>query len=200
MKRIIILILAIAAAKLVFGQRDNPRVVYHHTISTGLSFTPGFMINGTNNAYISGSLEYYLASRVSVSGECFYFLNSRNKTYPELKMNHQLYTGFKFHILKDRTFDPYIGLDPGFALSQTRANYPLADSADAPVELRDSKIGINPVLAFDAGFNVFAVKYFHLFVNGKYVMGRYVGGPEPYSLNEFMVSFGLGLNVNFWKK
>lgn len=201
MKRFTIIIPAIAASLFTIAQNDNPKVKYHHTIRTGLSFTPGFMTNGTNNVYISGSLEYYIADHISISGTSFYFLNSRNNTYPELKMNHQLYSGFQLHLLKDRAFDPYIGLEPGFAVTQTRAAYPV--NIDAPLVMtpvRDTDIGLNPMLSLDAGFNIYAVKFFHLFVNGRYVMGSYLGGPEPYSLNEFMLGFGLGINANFWNR
>ncbi|MGE3822895.1 MAG: hypothetical protein AB7G44_01605, partial [Bacteroidia bacterium] len=79
MKRIIILVLAIAAATVAFSQNDNPKVKYHHMIRNGLSFSPGFMINGMSNVYISGVLEYYIADHVSISSTAYYFLNSRKE-------------------------------------------------------------------------------------------------------------------------
>ena len=59
---------------------------------------------------------------------------------------------------------------------------------------------MNPMIALDAGFNIYAVKFFHLFVNLRYATGRHLGGPTAYNLSEFTTSFGLGLNVNFWNK
>jgi hypothetical protein len=201
MKRIIILVLAIAATMFAFAQNDNPKVKYHHMIRTGLSFAPGFMLNGMSNVYISGVLEYYIADRVSISSTAYYFLNSRKEAMPELKMNHQLYTGVQYHLLKDRAFDPYIGLEPGFALTQTKDVYPL--DVEAPVymmEVRESNISANPMLSLDAGFNIYAVKFFHLFVNLRYATGKHLGGPTAYNLSEFTTSFGLGLNANFFNR
>ncbi len=203
MKRIIILILAIAAAKFAFSQNDNPKIKYHHMLRDGLSFAPGFMVNGMTNAYISGVLEYYIADHVSISSTAYYFLNSRKEALPEmaeLKMNHQLYTGVQYHLLKDKAFDPYIGLEPGFALTQTRAAYPVNIENPSVTQIKDSNISMNPMLSLDAGFNVYAVKFFHLFVNVRYATGRHLGGPTSYNLSEITTSFGLGLNANFWNK
>lgn len=200
MKRIIILVLAIAATMFAFAQEDNPKVKYHHMIRNGLSFAPGFMINGMSNVYISGVLEYYIADHVSISSTAYYFLNSRKDAMPELKMNHQLYTGVQYHLLKDKAFDPYIGLEPGFALTQTNDFYPLDIKEPSITEKRESNISMNPMLSLDAGFNIYAVKFFHLFVNLRYAKGKHLGGPTAYNLSEFTTSFGLGLNVNFWNK
>jgi hypothetical protein len=200
MKRIIILVLAIAAATVAFSQNDNPKVNYHHMLRSGLSFAPGFMINGMGNVYISGVLEYYIADHLSISSTAYYFLNSRKEATPELKMNHQLYTGVQYHLLKDKAFDPYIGLEPGFALTQTNALYPLDIENPMIVEERESNISMNPMISLDAGFNIYAVKFFHLFVNVRYATGRHLGGPTAYNLSEITTSFGLGLNVNFWNK
>jgi hypothetical protein len=200
MKRIIILVLAIAATMFAFAQNDNPKVKYHHMIRNGLSFAPGFMINGMTNVYISGVLEYYIADHVSISSTAYYFLNSRKEAMPELKMNHQLYTGVQYHLLKDKAFDPYIGLEPGFALTQTNNLYPLDIENPLIVEERESNISMNPMISLDAGFNIYAVKFFHLFVNVRYAAGKHLGGPEAYNLSEFTTSFGLGLNANFWNR
>jgi len=202
-KRIIILILAIAATMFAFAQNDNPKVKYHQMLRTGLSFAPGFMINGMSNAYISGVLEYCISDHVSISSTAYYFLNSRREAMPELaelKMNHQLYTGFQYHLLKDKAFDPYIGLEPGFALTQTRDLYPVNIEFPSVTEVRESNISMNPMLSLDAGFNIYAVKFFHLFVNVRYATGRHLGGPTAYNLSEFTTSFGLGLNANFWNR
>lgn len=200
MKRVIILILAIVATMFAFAQNDSPKVKYHHMLRNGLSFAPGFMINGMSNVYISGVLEYYIADHVSISSTAYYFLNSRKEAMPELKMNHQLYTGVQYHILKDKAFDPYIGLEPGFALTQTNALYPLDIENPLIVEERESNISANPMISLDAGFNIYAVKFFHLFVNLRYATGRHLGGPTAYNLSEFTTSFGLGLNANFWNR
>lgn len=197
MKRIIILMLAIAIATLAFSQEDDPKVKYHHMLRNGLSFAPGFMTNGMSNAYISGVLEYYIADHFSISSTAYYFLNSRKEAMPELKMNHQLYTGFQYHILKDRTFDPYIGLEPGFAITQVKAEYPIDLENPSVTEIRESNISVNPMISVDAGFNIYAVKFFHLFVNVRYANGRHVGSPVAYNLSEITTSFGLGLNHNF---
>jgi hypothetical protein len=190
---------------------------YHHIIRAGLSFSPGFMFKQDQvNFYVSGDLEYYIAPKVSIVSTTFYFLNSNMSSSmedsllnkggmgPILKMNHKNFTGFRYHLLKDKMFDPFIGLQPGFSICQTNDNY-----YDESIRTygfiygpprRDTRISFDPMLSIDLGFNVYAVKFFHLFVNGRYAMGRHLGGLKPYSLNELSFSFGLGLNANFWNQ
>lgn len=190
---------------------------YHHIIRAGLSFAPGFMLKqDLVNFYVSGDLEYYISPRISIISTSYYFLNTNMSKSTEdsilsvggigtiLKMNHKNFTGFRFHLLKDKMFDPFIGFQPGFAICQTNDNY-----YDESIRTwgfiyepprKDTRISFDPMASIDFGFNVYAVKFFHLFVNGRYAMGRHLGGLKPYSLNELSVSFGLGLNANFWNR
>ncbi len=204
------------AKPLILDNPDYKRTKYHHMIRMGMSFTPGFMPkHSTGNSYISGDLEYYLANHLSIISSSFFWVNSSTPKAEEdlilqggkgavLKMNHQNYSGFRIHILKDKSFDPFIGFQPGFAISQTSDNYNDKDYATydgtSPLKRHNTNVSFNPMASIDVGFNFYAVKYFHLFVNGRYVMSRHLGGATPYSLNEFMGSFGLGINANFWNK
>lgn len=189
---------------------------YHHIIRCGLSFAPGFMFKQDQvNFYVSGDLEYYISPRISILSTTYYFLNSNmpgsvkdsllnGGIGPVLKMNHKNFTGFRFHLLRDKMFDPFIGFQPGFAICQTNDNY--YDEGIRTNGLiyspprRDTRISFDPMASIDFGFNIYAIKFFHLFVNGRYAMGRHLGGFSPYSLNELSVSFGLGLNANFWNR
>jgi len=193
----------------------KPKTNYQHTLRVGLSFTPGIMPqNSLGNTYLSGALEYYLSTHFSLASTVMVFLNN-NLTKDEesvimgqggqgviLKMNHQNYTGLRYHFLKDKSFDPFIGFQPGFAITQTNENYYddeiLTYGFVYNPPRHDTKVSLNPMASFDVGFNFYAVKYFHLFVNSRYVMGLHLGGLKPYRLNELQVSFGLGLNLNIW--
>jgi len=217
MKNCFCSLLLVLIAQWAKGQTENaavePIFTSSRTLRVGLSFTPGFMPKqNLVNSYLVGDLEYYLSPKLSVVGAGVVFLSSGISEKEEaallapigvgalLKMNHQLYTGLHFHFLKNKAFDPYIGFQPGFAVSKTNDNYYDATLTDSMAKIviprHDTRVSFNPMMAFDLGFNFYAVKYFHLFVNSRYVMGRHLGGFSPYKLNEIMVSFGLGINLS----
>jgi len=193
------------------GNREEKTGHHQQSMRVGLSFAPGFMTKqNQTNFYLAGDLEYYLSTRISVVSTIYYFLNSdMSKSVMDslnkggigtiLKMNHQNFTGFRYHLLNGKRLDPFIGFQPGFSICQTSTNYydwNFADPIDQ-IKRRDTRISFDPIISFDLGFNIYAVKYFHLFMNGRYTMGRHLGGLQPYTLNEFSLSFGLGLNASF---
>lgn len=146
------------------------------------------------NIFLTGNLEYYIQSNISGRGDVYYFLKNDENT---LKQNHQLFAGASYHINTHSNFDPYIGFQPGMALTQS-FNTPKKNTDS--VNQLTSSTSFSPLMSGIVGFNYYASKWFHLFVDGRFVQGRHLSNFKAVSLNEIRVSFGLGFNFNVLKK
>ena len=152
---------------------------------TTLTFATGYMpANKLNNLYLTGNIEYYVDDRISLRGDGMYFFNSMNgdKT---LKQNHSLYSGAAYHFAKAQ-FDPFIGLQTGLAYTQRGI---MAQGVAA------GATAYNPLISPIAGFNYYAPKWFHLFINARYNVGKHLADDSIIPLNELSFSFGLGFNI-----
>ena len=109
----------------------------------------------------------------------FYYFFLKNEQNG-LDVNHQLFAGMAYHFSKKSNFVPYIGVQPG--LAATRYN-------------GTTKTEATPLVSAVVGFNYFAAKWFHLFVDGRFVSGKHLSEFPPYSINELRLSFGLGFNL-----
>jgi hypothetical protein len=147
--------------------------------------------------YICGDLEYYLDNVTSLRGETFYFINATNKNVPEkLLMNHSTFSGVLFHAKTKGGLDPFIGLQPGIAITQMQSQYPVGeDFTDYP-----SKVTASPLFSGLVGINYYAPKFFHLFLNARYIKGTHLGNTGTYNLDEIRFSFGLGFNIHTQRK
>lgn len=153
---------------------------------TTLTFATGFMPKQKiNNLYLTGNIEYYADSKISFRGDGMYFFNSMNqdKTF---KQNHSLYGGAAWHFPK-KEFDSFIGLQTGLAISQLGSLY-----QDSP----KTELAYNPLVSPIVGFNYYAQKWFHLFINARYTIGKHISSDALMPLNELSFSFGLGFNIN----
>lgn len=196
MKKIMIA-LTIALPCLVSAQDDeNANYTYKGLIRASSSFGTGFMTkNDLKNVYITGDLEYYLNNRISVRGETYAFLNSLDNPTSPLLQNHQLFSGASYHFRPDKSLDFYVGLQPGIAYSQTSM------LQLEPTDPAKSDATLNPLVSGITGINYFATRIFHLFINARYVSGKHLSNaPEPMSLNEFRIQFGLGINFRVLKE
>ncbi len=154
-------------------------------VKTTLSFAPGFLTENTKTIQLQGSLGF-LRDKIELRGDGFYFINSFGDR-PRFNMNHQLFSGAFYHF-SDKNFQPYIGFQPGIALSQS-SEYLTYDSEKGDFE---SKISINPVASVSGGFELYAEKWFYLFFESRYIFGKHTSDTHPIYLDEFRVSFGLG--------
>lgn len=174
---------------ILFSQDDLPVAN-----NKGLLRTMGIMSFGSmtkyeqTNIYLTGNLEYFTNSHISARGDIYYYLKSGNKQM--LNQNHQLFAGSSYHFTKNSTFVPYIGIQPGIAITQS----------NAVTVNQQNEIAISPLISGVAGFNYFASKWFHLFIDSRYVAGKHLSNTIPLSLNEFRISFGLGFNFNLLEK
>lgn len=195
MKNIIIAI-ALILPVLAMGQIDNKEYPYRGVVRMSGSFSTGTMPKANlKNVYLTGDLEYYINSNISVRSESFLFLNSLDNPTSPLLQNHQLFSGASYHFRPDKPLDLYVGFQPGIAYSQT------ALTQLEPTDPSMSEATLNPLISGMAGVNYFATKFFHLYINTRYVSGKHLSNaPEPLSLNEFRITFGLGLNFRAFKK
>ncbi len=140
------------------------------------------------NIYLHGVLEYYLTKNISSRGDVYYYLKSGDQQL--LNLNHQLFAGASYHFNTNNNFDPYLGIEPGIGLTQ--ANYVVVNV--------ENNTEASPLISAVVGFNYYASKWFHLFIDGRYVTGKHLSNQKMISLNELRLSFGLGINLNVLKK
>ena len=152
------------------------------------TFAVGMMRDNVQNAYLHGFLRFFPEENISMRGDTYYFFNSISEAKP-LRQNHQLFAGGFYHFTST-AIDPYIGFQPGLALSAR------ADSiADLNGELVPSSNFVNPLTSLVAGFNYFGGKHFSLFLEMRYVRGIHLGNSWPKYLDELRFSFGLAFQV-----
>ncbi len=160
-------------------------------ISSGVMFkSPG------TNIYLHGDLEYYLEPGISIRSESYYFLSTFNGE-PAFSKNHSNFAGVMYHFKTNGKLDPYVGIQPGIALTQL--SKPVLLSADtaswSPYTVSSYPVNFSPLFSASAGFNFYAYKFFNLFVHLKYVTGKHLSDIQPESLNEIKLTFGLGWNI-----
>ncbi|HET6244183.1 MAG: hypothetical protein H0V01_07395 [Bacteroidetes bacterium] len=179
--------ISLIAQKTVFPKEGILRATA--TLSTG-----NMLKQPVTHIYLNGDLEYYVSEQVSIKGESYYFLGSLMNNH-FFEFNHSLFAGISYHLLKEKTIDPYIAFQPGVAYSLAK---PGTNGDQESLMLYNASP--NPLLSLSIGFNYYASKYFHLFMSTQYINGKYLfDAPQPISLDELRVSFGLGFNLNLKK-
>lgn len=130
-----------------------------------------------NNIFLHGNLEYFIHSFLTVRADVYFFLPNEDN---RLDVNHQLFSGMAYHFKTESNFVPYIGVQPGLAATRYDGI---------------SKTEVTPLVSGIAGFNYFAAKWFHLFIDVRFVSGKHLSNLPPYPINEIRLSFGLGFNI-----
>ncbi len=180
-----------------FSQSESSRFTDKGLLRAQGNLSSGVMLKSPGtNIYIHGDLEYYLEPNISIRGESYYFLSTYNAA-PAFKMNHSNFAGVMYHFTTNGKFDPYIGIQPGIALTQL-AKPVLLDSDTlqwSSYTVSAYSRNFSPLFSASAGFNYYAYKFFHLFVHVKYVTGKHLSDIHPESLNELKMTFGLGWNI-----
>jgi len=155
-------------------------------IKSALSFAPGLLTEKTYSLQLQGYLGF-LQEKIEWRGEAFYFLSSFGDR-PRFSMNHQLYMGAMYHFT-ETTFQPYVGFQPGIALSQSSEH----GSIHPQTQEIEYKKALNPVGSVAAGLDYFGEKFFFVFVETRYIFGKHKADTYPIFLDEWRFSFGLGL-------
>lgn len=181
----------------VSGQSENSRFIDKGLLRAQGNVSSGVMLKSPGTSiYIHGDLEYYVEPGISIRSESYYFLGTFNAG-PTFAMNHSNFAGVMYHFPAQGKFDPYIGVQPGIAL--TRLAKPVLLNSDttqwSPYSVSAYSPGFSPLFSASAGFNYYAYKFFNLFVHIKYVAGKHLSDIHPGSLSELKMTFGLGWNI-----
>jgi hypothetical protein len=170
-----------------FSQDDSESVVRSGLLRSQATITYGkFTAVNQSSLYIQGNLEYYVNSKLSTRGDLFYFLKPNDESL--LEINNQLFAGGSFHIPYKGNFNPYLGIQPGIAITES--------SNTVIPNIYKPNAALTPLISGVIGFNYYAKKWFHLFVDGRYVLGKHLSNYPPVDISEFRISFGLGFNIN----
>ncbi|MCB9174137.1 MAG: hypothetical protein H6589_05975 [Flavobacteriales bacterium] len=182
------LLLAFVLPIVLFAQ-EKEQIVKKGLLRTTGTISFGQLTNHQQtNLYLTGNTEYFTNEHITARGDIYYYLKSGDKQM--LNQNHQLFAGASYHINSTSKFVPYIGIQPGIAITQ---------SNEVSIDMKNN-VTVTPLISSVTGFNYFASKWFHLFIDGRYVAGKHTSNHTPISLNEFRLSFGLGFNLNVLTK
>ena len=174
------------------------KFTYSHTLRFSASFATGCLFDAQSNPiYLQGLSEYYIDNKISFRNDGYFFINETSN--PTFETNHQLFSGFAYHFLPDNSIDFYGSFQIGAAFAKAKYAGPVLDVVIDEKYLQKYTLTTNPVFAVGTGVNLFAKKWFHAFLELKYIKGRYLSNAPSIGLDEFRFSFGLGFNVNLKK-
>ncbi|MFZ1686960.1 MAG: hypothetical protein WAU70_06050 [Flavobacteriales bacterium] len=159
--------------------------------SASASIGPGFMVDHPlTNIYITGDADFFLEDHISLHGSASWFVGAQqDSTF--LKENSRLSFGPVYHWMKGG-LDLGLGFMPGVSLTQLEPAG--EDGPAAPLKLL-------PNISLSGSATYYVWKYMHFFANVRYVHAQYAAAPmEPLSLDEFVVTAGLGWQFRMWKK
>lgn len=137
-------------------------------------FATSSMLKGGTNVYVDGTLGYFFHDRYSFRSDSFFMIPDASDL-PVGDMG-SLFSGFSYHFTNDSHFDPFLGFQPGAALS--------------------GKGALTPLVSGLAGIHYYGPKVFHLIFETRYVHGKQLTAEQNHSLNEFRFVLGLGFNLN----
>jgi hypothetical protein len=158
-------------------------------LKSALAFSPGFLTENTKTVNLHGYIGGVHNNKIEWRGDGFYFLNSFGKR-PRFSINHQLYAGAFYHFL-DKYFQPYVGFQPGVAFSKS-SEFGVLNIDTGQLEYKTT---INPVGSLIGGFDLYAQKWFFMFIEGRYIYGKHKSNSYPVYLDEFRLSFGFGFTL-----
>jgi hypothetical protein len=180
---------------LPFAAISQNNVVRKGNLRAMATISPGWMLKQkATNINLHGNIEYYFSEKASFGGDIYYFLGTQELNNNSFTLNHSLFFGGFYHF-KKKSWDPFIGFQPGIALVQGKEA--LLPSGEVYVPAKT----INPLASLIIGSNFYAGKFFHFFISLRYLKGTYLSNaPSPLSLDELRLSAGLGFNVNLIRK
>lgn len=155
-------------------------------LTAAFSFAPGFQTENTQSINLQGYAGF-LKDRIEVRGDLTYMVDQIGDR-PRFSMNHQLYFGAFYHF-SDKNLQPYLGFQPGAALSQS-SEYGTYNSSTGEVEY---KITVNPIATGAAGIAYYSEKFFYMYAESRYIFGKHKSNTYPVHLDELRFAFGLGL-------
>jgi hypothetical protein len=189
------LIFVISAAA---AQDSSTRFVRKGLFRSQATLSSGAMLGPqVTNIYLHGGFDYYVDESVSIRNDGYYFITTLADS-KVFKMNHSIFSGGSYHFKTKGNLDPYFGIQPGVAIAQVQYDV-CPDNMLCFIGSTSSKPAASPLISGVAGFNYYAQRFFHLFLETRYIQGKHLSDYGPTSLNELRFSFGLGWNINLKK-
>ena len=170
---------------------QDTTVIRKGLLSVHGTIAPAFMLvsnTGTINNYLHGNAEFYTDRDFSIAGDIFYFVGAQSGSSP-LRANHSNFFGGNFHSSMKNS-DMFFGFQPGIGYSAVQKN------VAGEMILQRS---VNPLVSVNTGLRIFVSKFFHFFLEVRYVHGKHITSAAAVSLDEIKLSGGLGLNLNVLK-
>ncbi len=173
-----------------YVKADEPSIIRKGLLRTQITIAPAIFFKSKQSFfYLHGNFEGYVSKKISIAGETYFSLGNVSSAKPTFKFNHNIFFGASYHFTKKNN-DFYLGLQPGISITK------LVTSSD---NLQHTKTGINPVVAAVIGYNYYVNKYFHFFLQSRFIAGQHLYDVRK-DLSEFRFSSGLGFNINAIKK
>ncbi|MFN8295371.1 MAG: hypothetical protein U0T69_04205 [Chitinophagales bacterium] len=191
MEKIKCVTLIIAVVSIIaITKAEEPSVIRKGLLKTQITISPAvFFKNKQSLFYLHGNVEGFVTCKISVTGDAYMSLGNTGVAAPTFKFNHNIFFGASYHITKKNN-DFYLGLQPGISITKVIL---LSDNT------KPAKTGVNPVVAIVIGYNYYVHKYFHFFVQSRFVTGQHLYNTRK-DLSEFRFSAGLGFNINAKRK
>lgn len=183
-----------------FSQTENGRYIHKGLIRAMATISPGVLLEAKMNTIsLHGNFDIYIDEDISLRSDGYYYMNTLDDEKP-LVFNHSVFSGASYHFKTSSHIDPYIAFQPGIAIARSYGPYVITKTNQANPTDDDRaqyKTTADPLLSGVVGFNYYASKLFHLFIESRYVFGTHLSdAPGPTSLSEIKFSFGLGFNLN----
>lgn len=183
MKPISLLLLCISSILPLSAQHTH--IARAGLIKAFTTISPAYsIVDRSSYFYGHGSLEGFVEARISIAGEAYLALGSIGSRGDRADIGHSLFSGINLHYIR-ANHDLYIGIQPGIATKRISTN--ALDAGHTMTYI--------PVASAVVGYNYYIHRFFHFFVQGRWVLGQYNTG-ENKSLNELRLSAGLGFNIN----
>ena len=155
--------------------------------------------------YLYTSAEWTLTDNVGIEGSVFINLGSSENDLGTLLnsccatdggtldyQTHNLFFGPNYHFFDHKRGDLYAGIHPGLTLfAAPEMTYEREWGETGTIA---ETYSVNPAASFHAGAAYYA-RFFHAFVQTRYVMSRNDSFNYSGKFNEFRVALGLGFNL-----
>lgn len=180
------------------AQEESKQFIKSGLVRADGSLIAGYMFKeNLSNVHLGGDFEYYLDNRISIKGAASSMIGSSGLTSDSIGLKDftAVYLGAVYHFTTKGNFDPYLVLQPGIAYTASYKEIN-ASSLNNPSKTETYSGAVSPLATAGIGFNYYFERYFHLFMETRYVYGKHLSvAPHPISLQELRITFGLGFNL-----
>lgn len=175
---------------LATAAQNNRQMDFSGVLRAGLQITQGWMLSRYDRpVYISGFAEYFTGNKLSVRGDCLWYLDARDPG-ASAKNNLVVLAGGFCHFQRGRHL-VYGGIQPGISIFKPQSH--LSEGK--------SKTKALPVLCLSAGYMFFFSRFCHFSVLLGWINGCYRGLPGgSLNLSSLLLSGGLGFQLSVKSK